>query len=334
MNSKNITIIGTGAYGTALANVLADNDHQVVMYGIVEKQVDDINIYHKNSTFFPNTNINKNIKATTSMIEALEKTEILILGVPTSAIKYVVEDIKKFHKRPMHIINTAKGLDEVNLDILSKSIISSFENSKVMKSYSSLFGPSIASEVVDRQPTAVMIASDNIQTASYLCDVFRNEYFYTYPSDDVPGCEIFAALKNAIAIGAGILKGFEAGDNAHGSLLTIGLNEMFLFAEKFGGKIQTALNFAGMGDLILTASSIKSRNFKLGLKIVEVNDAEFALESFPLTVEGVPTVKIAYEIGKKYEIDMNFFKIIYNILYNNTKPISLLNNVFKNVKLV
>lgn len=331
---RNITIIGTGAYGTALANVLADNGHEVVMYGIVEEQIDDINIYHKNTTFFQGKQINNKIKATSSLATALEKTEILILGVPTSAIQFVVEDIKKYYKRPMHILNTAKGLDEENLGLLSEKVKRLFSDTDVIKTYSALYGPSIAVEVLDRQPTAIMVASEELNTAKELCSVFTNEYFSAYPTNDVAGCEIYAALKNAIAIGAGILNAFDAGDNAHGTLLTIGLNEMYQFAKKFGGKLETALNFAGMGDLILTASSKKSRNFRLGIKIVQFNDAKTALDSFPLTVEGVETARIAHKIGEKYKINMNFFEIIYKILYNNTKPISLLNNVFKDVKLV
>ncbi|ASZ08958.1 NAD(P)-dependent glycerol-3-phosphate dehydrogenase [Mesoplasma chauliocola] len=334
MNKKNITIIGTGAYGTALANVLADNDHDVIMYGIVEQQVDDINIYHQNSVFFDNKKINKSIRATTSMSAALESAEILILGVPTAAIKFVIDDIIKYAKKPLDIINTAKGLDEENLGLLSEKIKKYFVNSNVMKSYSALYGPSIAVEVVDRQPTAIMIASDEMEKAKELCEIFSNEYFYMYPTTDIAGCEISAALKNSIAIGGGILKAYNAGDNAHATLLTLGLNEMYEFGKQFGAKLETFLNFAGLGDLILTASSKKSRNFRLGEKIVELNDSKKALESFNLTVEGVETARIAHEIGLKYHISMNFFEIIYNILYNNVKPISLLNNVFKDVKLV
>ncbi|AGY41273.1 Glycerol-3-phosphate dehydrogenase [NAD(P)+] [Mesoplasma florum W37] len=334
MSKKNITIIGTGAYGTALANVLADNDNNVIMYGIVEQQVDDINIYHQNSVFFDNKKINKTIRATNSMAAALENTDILILGVPTAAIRHVVNDIIKYAKKPMDIINTAKGLDEENLGLLSDKIKKYFEGSNVISTYSALYGPSIAIEVVDRQPTAIMIASETIEKAKELCNVFSNEYFYMYPTTDIAGCEISAALKNAIAIGGGILKAYNAGDNAHATLLTLGLNEMYEFGKHFGAKLETFLNFAGLGDLILTASSKKSRNFRLGERIVELNDAKKALESFNLTVEGVETARIAHEIGVKYQISMNFFEIIYNILYNNVKPISLLNNVFRDVKLV
>ncbi|ATZ18839.1 NAD(P)H-dependent glycerol-3-phosphate dehydrogenase [Williamsoniiplasma somnilux] len=331
---KNITIIGTGAYGTCLANVLADNGHSVVMYGIVETQVNDLNINHKNSTFLGDIKFNQNIKATTDLSAALEKTDILILGVPTVALKSVIKDIIKYAKNEMIIINTAKGLDEENLGLLSDLIKREFAESKMMKEYAALYGPSIASEVAQRKPTALMLCSDKLEVAKDLAKIFSNEYFYVYPWNDLAGCEIAAALKNTVAIGSGILFGFEAGDNAQASLITVGANEMFLIGSQFGARLETFFNFAGLGDLILTASSQKSRNFTLGRKIAKYNSAKIAMENYKLTVEGVGSAKIAFNLCKKYNLKTSLFENMFQILYNDTKPIALINNVFNDVKLV
>ncbi|WP_026389699.1 NAD(P)H-dependent glycerol-3-phosphate dehydrogenase [[Acholeplasma] multilocale] len=331
---KNITIIGTGAYGTALANVLSDNGHNVVMFGIEESQVNDINIKHENNTFFKGIKINERIKATTDIAAALENTEILVLGVPSFAFNKVLSDVKTYAKNEMIIVNTAKGLDEENLDLLSKVVKRELDGTGLMKYYAALYGPSVAIEVVERKPTALMMVADDIKNAAELCEVFTNEYFYVYPGDDIPGCEIGAALKNTVAIAAGIFKGFNAGDNAQASLITVGANEMYLIAKEYGAKMETFLNFAGLGDLILTASSEKSRNFRLGLAIAETGDAKVAMESFEFTVEGVASAEIAYKMCEKYKINSSLFDIIYQIIYNNSRPITLINNLFKGVKLV
>ncbi|WP_031543002.1 NAD(P)H-dependent glycerol-3-phosphate dehydrogenase [Mesoplasma photuris] len=329
-----ITIIGTGAYGTALANVLADNNHDVVMYGVDKNQVNDINIKHKNTIFFNDILINNKIKATSDMPAALENTEVLIIGVPSFAIKSVIEDIKKYAKNEMVFINTTKGLDESNLDLLSKHIVSELKDSGIMKAFLGLYGPSIAIEVLERKPTALMLVGDDLEVANTYCGLFNNEYFSVYPSNDLAGSEIGAALKNTIAIAAGIFYEFGAGDNAQASLITAGLNEMINISKVYGASVNTFLNFAGLGDLILTASSQQSRNFRLGREIAKQGSAKKAMEVFKLTVEGVKSAEIAYKICEKFEINAPLFSNMYEILYNDIRPITLLNNVLKGVKLV
>ncbi|WP_339021459.1 NAD(P)H-dependent glycerol-3-phosphate dehydrogenase [Spiroplasma endosymbiont of Atherix ibis] len=334
MIKERISIIGTGAYGTVLANVLADNGHDVLMYGIEESQVDDINNNHLNSMFFKDLLINSNIKATTDFAVAMEKANIVILSVPTFALDNGIENIIKYGKHEMHIINVAKGLDEENLDVLSKKIKKKFEGTGVMKSYGAIYGPSVAIEVIMRKPTCVMSCNEDEEIAKYMANIFSNEYFIVKVSTDIIGCEIAAALKNAVAIATGILHGFSAADNAKASLITIGNAEIYSIAKHFGAKIETFMNFATLGDLILTASSIKSRNFSLGVQIAENDDAKKILTSHKHTVEGVLSCKLGYEISKKYKINTSMFEILYKILYNNYKPSGLVNDFFKHAKVV
>ncbi|AHI53666.1 NAD(P)H-dependent glycerol-3-phosphate dehydrogenase [Spiroplasma sabaudiense Ar-1343] len=331
---KNVTIIGTGAYGTVLANVLADNSHKVVMYGIDENQVMEINDNHKNPVFFQDALLNKNIKATTDLPAALEKTEILVLGVPTLAIDKVVTEIIKYAKNKMIIINVAKGLDEENLDVLSKKVIKMFANTNIMESYGALFGPSVAIEVIQRKPTCIMSCSEDIKVAKKIAEIFNNEYFRVLPTDDLIGCEIAAALKNTVAIASGIMFGFESSDNSKASLITIGHNEIKRLSLACGAKPETSSNFAALGDLILTATSRKSRNFGLGMEIAAANDAATVLNNYKTTVEGVTACKIAYKMAKKMKINLPLFELVYEILYNNSMPSATINNVFKDIILV
>ncbi|AXK51418.1 NAD(P)H-dependent glycerol-3-phosphate dehydrogenase [Spiroplasma alleghenense] len=331
---KNITIIGTGAYGTVLANVLADNDHKVVMYGIDEDQVNDINDNKKNSVFFKDLLLNKEIKATTDLSAALEKTEILVLGVPTLAIEKVISEIKKYAKKSMIIINVAKGLDENNLDVLSKKVIKLFEGTNILKAYGALFGPSVAIEVIQRKPTCIMSCSEDIKVAQEIAEVFNNEYFRVLPTTDLKGCEISAALKNTVAIASGILFGFEGSDNSKASLITIGNNEIMKLGMAYGARIETFTNFACLGDLILTATSHKSRNFSLGMEIAKANDAQKVLSNYGFTVEGVTACKIAHQMALKAKIHLPLFEIMYQILYNNSVPSATINNIFSDIILV
>ncbi|AOG60214.1 NAD(P)H-dependent glycerol-3-phosphate dehydrogenase [Spiroplasma helicoides] len=334
MKKAKIAIIGTGAYGTVLANVLSDNGHDVLMFGIDEMQVKDINNNHLNTRFFHDLLINESIKATMDFSEAMENAEIVILSTPTFAIDDAIDNIIKYGKREMHIINVAKGLDAENLGLLSERIKNRLKDSGVMKSYGAIYGPSVASEVLLRKPTCIMSCNEDIEIAKYIAELFSNDYFVVRATSDVVGCEVAAALKNTVAIASGILFGFSAADNAKASLITIGHQEMFVIAKEFGAKIETFMNFATLGDLILTASSIKSRNFSLGVQIAENDDANSVLRFHKNTVEGVKTCEIAYKIIKKHKISCPLFEIMYRILYNKSKPSILINDIFKNAKVV
>ncbi|AHI52662.1 NAD(P)H-dependent glycerol-3-phosphate dehydrogenase [Spiroplasma culicicola] len=334
MKKAKVAIIGTGAYGTVLANVLADNGHDVIMYGIEQTQINDINNNHLNSKFFQDLLINENISATNDFAVAMEKSEIVILSTPTFALDASIDNIIKYGKREMHIINVAKGLDGEALDVLSKRIKNKLADTGVMKSYGAIYGPSVAIEVIMRKPTCVMSCNEDIKIAEYIAELFSNEYFVVKATDDIVGCEIAAALKNTVAIASGMLHGFAGADNAKASLITIGNAEIYNIAKHFGARLETFMNFATLGDLILTASSIKSRNFSLGVQIAERDSAEPVLKSHKNTVEGVASCDLAYKIVKKLKISSPLFEIMYKILYNKGKPSVLINDFFKHAKVV
>lgn len=324
---KNITIIGTGAYGTVLANVLTDNNHNVIMYGINRKEVNDINNYHLNCHFFGNLKINKKIKATTNFMTAVENAEYIILGIPVVVIKLIIEKINKTVTKPVVIINVAKGLDPETHEILSKTIVKLI-NPSILKTYAGIYGPSIAKEVLQRKPTCIMAVSNNLAIAQKIRDLFNNEYFVTFADDDVIGTEYAAALKNAIAIASGIFNGLYKSDNTKASLITMGLNEIKIFAKSKGAHIETFLNFAGLADLILTATSIKSRNYLLGFEIAQADDAERVLLNRNKTVEGVLTCKTIVLDARANNVTLPLFEALYDILYNKKRPSLIINNIF------
>ncbi|QEH61617.1 NAD(P)H-dependent glycerol-3-phosphate dehydrogenase [Spiroplasma chinense] len=334
MKKAKVAIIGTGAYGTVLANVLADNGHDVIMFGIEEMQVNDINNNHLNSRFFQDLLINQNITATMDFAVAMEKAEVVILSTPTFALDASIDNIIKYGKREMHVVNVAKGLDGDNLDVLSKKIKEKLKGTGVMKSYGAIYGPSVAIEVIMRKPTCVMSCNEDISIANYIAELFSNEYFIVQSTDDIIGCEIAAALKNTVAIASGILHGFAGADNAKASLITIGNAEIYQIAKMFGARLETFMNFATLGDLILTASSTKSRNFSLGVQIAERDNAELVLKSHKNTVEGVASCELAYKIVKKLKISSPLFEIMYKILYNKGKPSVLIQDLFRYAKVV
>lgn len=325
--SKKITIIGTGAYGTVIANVLADNGHEVIMYGIEEKQVTDIDINETNSTFFGDVKINCNIKATMDLTAALENCEYIVLGVPTFVLKSTIKKISSILTRKVNFINTAKGFDEESGDLLSVAVSKELEANGVLKSYSGLFGPSIASEVIERKPTCVMVCNKDIKVAEEIADIFNNEYFSVFPSTALIASEVSAAVKNTVAIAAAMYSTITNSDNAGASIISKGNSDIYELAIHFGADPLDFMNYATIGDLILTTMSSKSRNHQLGKKIALSDNPKETLSAEKMTVEGVLTCKVLHTIYSKSTIKSKLFEIMYEILYNYKRPSIVMNNI-------
>lgn len=325
---KNITVIGTGSYGTALANVLADNNHNVIMYGIDIKQVNNINNEHLNYNFFGNLKINKKIKATMNFYEAVKNVEYIVLGIPVIAIKQIIEKINKIITKPIVIINTAKGLHPETNEILSKTI-TKLINPKILKSYAGIYGPSIAKEVLQKKPTCIMAVSQDFEIAKEIRNLFNNEYFIVFINTDIIGTEYAVSLKNSIAIASGIFSGIYKSDSTKASLITIGLNEIKFFSKIKGAKNETFFNFAGLADLILTTTSNKSRNYSFGNKIAKADNAQKILSKKQIkTIEGISTCKIIILDARNNNIYLPLFETLYEILYNKKQPSKIINNIF------
>lgn len=320
-----IRIIGTGSWASALCQVLVDNNHDVLMLGIDESEISDINTNHRNSKYF-DTILNEKVKAS-SDFNLLKEADIVLLAVPVAAIRSVLTNNKNNIKNGVIIINVAKGFDkETNgrLSVMIKEILQD-----KIKDVVSLVGPSHAEEVVLRLMTLVNAVCENEDSSRVIQELFSNQYFRVYRNKDVIGAEIGSAVKNIMAIASGILAGLNQGDNARAALMTRGLAEMTRFGMIFGANKETFLGLNGVGDLIVTCSSYHSRNFQAGLNIGKNDGVLDFFNQNHKTTEGVGACKIVYEIAKEKNIEMPITEAVYRILYENKKPSDELSTLMK-----
>ena len=286
-------VIGSGSWGTALAQVLQDNGEKVILWGKNPTEVNDINENHKNSRFFPEVSLNPELKATLDL-SVVKDADIVVLSVPTLAIEEMCLRISEFITRPIIVVNTAKGFHPETNDRMSNVIRKSLSKDK-LKSVVSLIGPSHAEEVVLRMLTTICAVSLSEEDAACIQRLFSNEYLRVYRGDDEIGSEIGVALKNAIAVASGVLSGVGYGDNTKAALITRGLAEMIRYGVALGGRQETFMGLTGIGDLIVTCTSKHSRNFQAGYEIGKHNSAKYFWENNTKTVEGVRTAKAVYE---------------------------------------
>lgn len=323
---KNITIIGTGAYGTSLAQVL-NNDNKIIMYGIDNEEINNIN-NKNNKKYFSDIKLGNNIKATNNLKLALDKCEILIIAVPTLFFTDVCKMIANNLLHPVHFVNVTKGLNIDNGEILSLTITKVIKKDLIL-SNNFLTGPSIASEIIAGKLAMMTLSSNDLRIANYLKDSFSNNNFIVKVNGDIVGSQYAASLKNAIAIMSGIFSGQNAADSSIASVIAQGWYEIITLAILKGAKVETFVNVSTLGDLILTTSSKKSRNFELGYLIGNKNNAKIVLDQFKKTAEGFIVIKSIYEIIKNQFDLYPLFNGLYQILYQNGIPSKIINEMWR-----
>lgn len=313
-----VTILGTGSWASGIAQVLADNKVDVNMWGIDKTQVEDIQNNHQNSTFFEGVDLNPAIKATMDLSVA-EGSDIIVLSVPTIAIEDVCKQVVPYLNKKTIFVNTSKGFHPKTNERMSQVIRESVPEDK-LSSVVSLIGPSHAEEVVIRMLTTICAVSQNQEDAELVQSTFSNYYLRIYTGSDEVGSETGVALKNAIAVASGILAGLGYGDNTRAALITRGLAEMIRYGVKMGGKRETFMGLTGLGDLIVTCTSIHSRNFQAGYQIGKENSAQNFLATNKKTCEGIRTAKVVHEIAQKENIEMPIISEVYKVLYEGKEP--------------
>lgn len=311
-------IIGSGSWGSALAQVLADNNKEVYLYSIHEKQAHEINTLHTNESVLPNVKLNKNIIATTDL-NIVADADVIVLSIPSSAVIDVVKNISKLVLKKVIVVNTAKGFHPETRNRLSIEIRNYFDSAK-LSSVVSLIGPSHAEEVAIRLLTAINAVSLNEYDAKIIQKLFSNSYFRVYTSTDEIGCELGVALKNIMALCSGIVAGLGYGDNTRAALITRGLSEMSRYILAQGGKLETLLGLCGVGDLVVTCTSVHSRNFQAGKIIGERNEAKTFLATNTKTVEGINACYFLVPLAKEANIEMPIAEKVYEILFENLNP--------------
>lgn len=316
----NCTVLGSGTWGSSLAQVLSDNKHNVIIYGIDKGEVDDINLNHKNTKYFgDNVLLNLDIVATLDLALALENAEVIVVAIPTFAVRSILKQIKPYLKNKPYIVSVAKGFDPGTFARMSEVIREEIP-SDLRHEVVSLIGPGHAEEVILKLLTCITATSIDEEAGRFIQKLFATPYFRVYVQTDEIGAEYGVAIKNAIAIASGISQGIGMGDNAKAALATRGLVEMIRFGTKFGGKFETFMGLTGIGDLMVTCNSVHSRNYQAGYEIGKLNSAKEFLSNNKKTVEGIRTAKIIYEIAKENNIEMPIIESVYAVLFEDKKP--------------
>jgi glycerol-3-phosphate dehydrogenase (NAD(P)+) len=314
-----VTVVGAGSWGTALAMVLADNGCDVRLWSHNEDQVKEINGCHTNKKYLPEITLPETIVGYASLHDALAGVETIILAVPTKAIREVLGKICTVIAKPVTIAHVSKGIEPDTLLRITEMIQEEMPH-ELLKDIVVLSGPSHAEEVSLRHPTTVTVSSENMAAAEKIQDLFINQNFRVYTNADVIGVEIGGALKNIIALAAGISDGLGYGDNAKAALMTRGLAEIARLGTKMGANPLTFSGLAGIGDLIVTCTSVHSRNWRAGNMLGKGKTLDEVLANMGMVVEGVRTTKAAYQLAKKYNVNMPITLVLYDVLFNGKNP--------------
>lgn len=308
---EKIGVIGGGSWGTALAILLSKKGYEVDIWIRNSKQCNDMNISRENIKYLPGVIIPNNVRITDDLEGAVTNKDIIVLSIPSHGVRETLLKLKKYIKPDQIIVNVAKGIENNSLMRISEVVKEVVPKSK----YAILSGPSHAEEVARDMPTTVVAASEDKKIANYTQDIFMSPKFRVYTNPDVIGVELGGSLKNVIALGAGISDGLGYGDNTKAALMTRGIIEMSRLGCKMGANNETFTGLSGIGDLIVTCTSMHSRNRRAGILIGEGNSLEEAIKSVGMVVEGVKTTKSAYNLAIKYNVTMPITKEIYEVLY-------------------
>lgn len=307
-----IAVIGSGGWGTAIAILLAKKGYGVYLWSWIQEETDRLNRDRENKEFLPGVKFPDNIICSHDMGECVNGAELIITAAPSPATRTTAKQLSPHVAKGQKLINISKGLEEGNLLRLSQVYKEEIPQAEV----SVMSGPSHAEEVSRGLPTTNVIASENIETAKFIQDVFMDDMFRVYTSTDIIGVELGGALKNIIALCAGISDGLGYGDNTKAALMTRGLAEISRLGAAMGANEKTFMGLSGVGDLIVTCTSMHSRNRRAGILLGEGKTLQETLDTVHMVVEGVNTAKAAYKMAKKYGVEMPIVNEAYNILYN------------------
>lgn len=311
-----VTFLGGGSFGTALGILLANKGNEVSIYDRDNNVVEDININRKNDKYIKELTIPKSVTAYNNIDKALENAKFIVLAIPSHIIRTMAKDIKEKVNKDAIIISIAKGIEENTNLRLSEVIKEELPNNKVVI----LSGPSHAEEVAFDIPTTVVVSSEDMEAAKVVQDLFIDKNFRVYTNDDLIGVEIGGAVKNIIALAAGVCDGIGYGDNTKAALMTRGMAEIVRIGMKLGGKPETFLGLTGIGDLIVTCTSLHSRNRRAGYLIGKGESTEEALDEVGMIVEGVKACKAFYKLKEDLNVEMPITDILYKVLFENKDP--------------
>lgn len=309
-----VGIIGAGSWGCALAKLLSNNGNQVTVWSIMEDEITMLKNDHEHKDNLPGVILPDDMEFTTNLEAAVNDKDVLVLAVPSPFTRNTSAKMAPFIKDGQKIVNVAKGIEETTLMTLSEIIEQEIPNANVAV----LSGPSHAEEVGKGIPTTIVVGSKDKETAEYLQNLFMSKVFRVYISSDVMGIELGAALKNVVALAAGMADGLGYGDNTKAALITRGIAEIARLGISMGGRIETFYGLTGIGDLIVTCASMHSRNRRAGILIGKGATMEEAMAEVKMVVEGVYSARAGYALAQKHNVSMPIIEQVNKILFEGT----------------
>ena len=310
-----IGMIGAGSWGTALTWLLTNNGHHVTVWSALETEIEMLREKREQKDKLPGVILSEDTVFTTDLRAAVEGKDLLVLAVPSPFTRSTADQLKSVVDKGQIIVNVAKGIEENSLMTLSQIIEEEVPQAEVAV----LSGPSHAEEVGKGLPTVIVAGARNKKTAEYIQNIFMNEVFRVYASPDVLGIEIGAALKNVVALAAGIADGLGYGDNTKAALITRGITEIARLGIQMGGHFETFCGLSGIGDLIVTCASMHSRNRRAGILIGQGCTMEEAMKEVKMVVEGVYSAKAAMALAEKYQVQLPIIEQVNEVLFHG-KP--------------
>ena len=311
-----VTVLGTGAYGLALANMLNQNNNEIILWSKFEEEITYLQKKNK-AKVLPNIKLTSNFKYTFNMEEAVNKSKLIIIAVPAGAVNEVSKQLAKYYKKDMHICIASKGIEQ-NSCLFVSSVVEKYIKTKKLAVIS---GGTFAIDMFNNCPLGLSLATRNKNTSLIVKEALENKYLKLRTTNDIIGIEICGSIKNVIAIASGMLSGLGYPDSTSCMFITESLNDIKNLIKALGGNKKTILSFAGFGDLLLTCTSTKSRNYTLGKMIGERKPKE-EIDNYinNTTIEGLYTLKSIYKLLRRKKVKMPIIDLIYNIIFKETDP--------------
>ena len=310
-----ISVLGAGSWGTALAILLKNNGHDVILWSALEQEVEDLNRDREHKSKLPGVHIHDRIIITSDLEYAMKDRDVLVTAVPSSFTRATAHRMQEYITDGQIVVNVAKGIEESTLYTLSQVIEDELPTANVCV----LSGPSHAEEVGRELPTTCVVGARDRETAEFLQGIFMSDVFRVYTSPDILGIEVGAALKNVMALAAGCADGLGYGDNTKAAIITRGIAEITRLGLAMGGKASTFAGLSGIGDLVVTCASMHSRNRRAGILIGQGKTMQEAMDEVQMVVEGVYSAKAAKLLGEKYNVAIPIAESVCQVLFEN-KP--------------
>ncbi len=323
-----ITVLGGGSWGTAISKLLTENKHDVTIWIRDFERAAVILRERENKQYLPGIILPKELDISSNVEYSIADSDMIVVAIPTQQVRLVLEAFKHRIDKKTIIVNLSKGLEKNTLLRVSEICAQVLPENRFVI----LSGPSHAEEVALKMPTTVVAASEDDKCSKIVQDTFMNEYFRVYTNSDVIGVEIGGALKNVIALAAGISDGLGFGDNTKAALINRGIQEISRLAEKMGADKLTFLGLSGIGDLIVTCTSMHSRNRRAGMLIGKGYAIDKAVSEIGMIVEGIVTTHAAHELAEKLSVEMPIVEELYAVLYQNEKAAHAVNKLMTREK--